>query len=1240
MVLNTGKQGSASPWRIKVTVEAEPEGGPDENMASPTVRHMERRTTTTVPLKDDDDSAPPKRRGRPRKSDTGTSASAKRNGTPKKVQPRKRRSSVGLAEAAVSDPPVDASPKKRRGRPRKSIQPEVEEAIGDDTAAAGPEIESTPPIAAPVIQTTSATPQETPLPRSILKGSSLMPPSGQGSAERRQSLLEYDEPLKVGTPPETELRKRIRARGGTPHSKVVAQLLDSSDEESDIDTPPATDEEASLADPVDRSSVDNTLAVEARLDALRKGAGADAAIEEATTYALDEGVTRMPDDTTIFESENFTMISVDSLRSINTPNDQQSSATPAADNAASTIDRSYLQIQAANSSTARRDIQQATAPSPANSQPSSAAARRAAARPALRRQITPAMNMRSPTEPPALERVPSPPKAESPEIGRVVKAGVALQGLVEPERVTPALLRERRESIDDLFRGFSDRTRKDLQAGLRLGQQLANEKDGKDNGQVSSQTQASPDRSRGNDMFSSPSKRRTRPLTPEEHDYRLGVPPAPTEAADVNYPSLQVSESEGHAASPVLSDDEMSGVTETRSVRAEDSQSAPMLTALNQQGEEIRGKDIYVETKTTNGARVVTATQGRQRITGEDILVVADDAQKTDYSDIWQEEASEGMPKPARGKLPRTWRRKSPTGFQYRDEGKEPAQQLTPPSSQKSGGPSPTNLDKGKGKVVEPTEPEGHSEASEDTGIFFLASKGSTINRRERGIRKTDELGVSLLLDDEQCLVPDSAPAPVGNAQVHIRAQKSSPPQMPAVEAPTFRIGLPKSSLPEKPDASLLLDHQESLSPEHSPTPTTRVAVNDKPHPFKDTPPRLSAVRTFPVKSSPLRQEVRASESEESIHRSTVVGESSLPVSSPFRTQVDSTTISTASDQRQFRQEMEGVTDSSVRNIRHAADAHADAYSSQYRTLHEIEEVTEQSRSVRSTFSLPSSPPKNMSWRQEDTYHSEKRGTSTFLDDGETFQPESSQSIDKSILKPRRVYSPLFGTDKQSASSKQDATRATLRTTREPLIAVAPRGREEAPTAPSTGLLSRLTSTLWAERSSASTPLTPVHPATAKIDPLPRVEPWTKTHYKTLDTLYQQYKKQPMLFSPSRSSPHAAANAALLASFESATEYTPFVGATYSCWGYSCTMTEELVVLCAAYMQLLTLRDVDEYERVSGKKIQMGDCGPGEEGTPIEGAEVVRRLATVIMGESLRRDERRGLRVSREGSMTVVWPAE
>jgi len=85
-------------------------------------------------------------------------------------------------------------------------------------------------------------------------------------------------------------------------------------------------------------------------------------------------------------------------------------------------------------------------------------------------------------------------------------------------------------------------------------------------------------------------------------------------------------------------------------------------------------------------------------------------------------------------------------------------------------------------------------------------------------------------------------------------------------------------------------------------------------------------------------------------------------------------------------------------------------------------------------------------------------------------------------------------------------------------------------------------------------------------------------------------------------------------------------------------MTEELIVLCSVFMQLMSLENMKEYEKVAGKRIQVGDCAPGRSGDVITGGEVLKRLATVVMGESVRRDEREGKEIDRSLGLEVEWP--
>lgn len=1291
MIMSTGSQAGASPWRIKVTVEAQPGSGSDaennENMQSPTFQRRTRTTTTTVPLKDADSSSPVKRRGRPRKSDTTAGAKAKRGGTPvgKRAQSRRRKSSIGVSDPSAADESTDTAPKKRKSRAKKSAPPEIEDEetpISEgaeqyrDTSiekiATNPELEPdastvdvektvavpqqpTPQPSAPNIQTTFATPQDTPLPKPLLQGKFLMPPVEVTKSHRRPPIPEYEEDINF-TPPNTELSKRIRARKGTPHSKVVTLLDDLSDEdtsdENGAHTPSGTDEDAPVIAAHEQDSfAQGAVPEDVAQGQCQKGDNNDD-IHEATTYAFEEGVTRMPDDTTILDSENFSMVSVDSLPSsggLTSPLDGRNINTSHVHNEESHLDGSYLKIPTPS---IRRSPRQATKSSPGPLRTSIAQPQTKSSLSAPRRHKTPVMETRSPSNPPAIEPLSnSHLEAETPKIGRVVRAGVALQGVVDPSRITPTTQSpehedEHRDSLDDLFRGFSAGTRKELQAGLRLGEQLARENVERQpkfqsSPKLSSPIKPSLSRTQTDDVFSPRSKhRKSRLLTPEDQD-EYSLPPPPASNTKVRYPSLRVNESDAQLVSPARSEDEMSWRVDTPPVIAESSRVPQIANASGKQAETYDAQGFMVPDD--------------------------DEKDKEDYSDIWQEEASRssdlpvmkevgktpqlqdlfangGLIKPPRRKLPRTWRRKSSSDFNYSDEAEEPVQEASATSSEEAEGLNSTNLEKGKSRLMTPpSEEESYepapsttdkekrrqsgfslleeydiededdlSEASDDTGMFFQSNLPSIFNKKrsaELRKRKNEKLDLSLLIDEGQSLIPESSPAAPARQPANI-ASSPLPQQSPAPvrEASINHKLSPSKSASESVkqtgetlNHSLILDDGHSLAPESSPLPIARTPVNNRPNPFKNTPPRFVPHINSPAKGSPLRQELSISESEEGREEATGADESILPPSSPFHTIVDITAVSVASDEQQFCVEMEGKTDSSIRNLREEADARAEAYESHYRTLHDIDEVTEPSRSMRSTFMLPSSPP---------------------------------SVLEDSVLRPKRAYSPLFGGEQAAASAKQQTSRSVHKTREVPRIAIAP-PTDDAPPPASTGIFGRLTSTLWSALGTSTPP--PPHPVTAKFSSLPKIEPWTKTHYKTLDALYQLQKKQPTLFAPSHSSSTSNTNNALLSHFLS-TYKGKFVGAKYSVWGYSVVITEELAVLAAVYMQLLKLKDVAEYEKVNGKKIKIGDCNPGPAGTAIDGAEVMRRLATVVMGEQLRRDEKKGKTISREGTLTVEWP--
>lgn len=560
-------------------------------------------------------------------------------------------------------------------------------------------------------------------------------------------------------------------------------------------------------------------------------------------------------------------------------------------------------------------------------------------------------------------------------------------------------------------------------------------------------------------------------------------------------------------------------------------------------------------------------------------------AQHEDYSDIWQEEASRSSesldapasPKvqdlfesnliaPARGKLPRTWRRTSGHHFQYSDEAESPQQAEA--DEQNVAELSAANLRSTHTEEEVLHEQDTPSEASDDTGIFFQSNLPNIFSKRhskELKRKKADKLDLTLLMNEGQSMAPESSP----------------------------------------------------------PVPNKKSSSGTKNNPFLDTPPRFNAHLSSPKKSSPLRMELRESDIS-SLSPSHLREESSLPLpqSSPFHTHVEGiSAFSVASDQRQLQLEMADVTASSIRRVRNEADEYLDAYEPQERSLDYIEEVTEPSRTWhRNTTVMASSPPQ------------------------------------MKMLSPTRKRRPLFGTPEGPTDvfeqGKEDEQRSNnsntqLETPPESSPSQVPPISEDPSSRP-TGLLTRMTSSLWSAVTKPTPPTTTAptttttllpHPLLAKITPLPKLEPWTKTHYKTLDRLYKVQYKHETVFCPSANppTPLSQTNAALLQSFLDLTG-KPYIGAKFSAWGYEMDLTPELIVLCALFMELLSLDSIAEYETLKGREIELGDCAPGRMGEKIQAEEVVRRLATVVLGEEVRRDEKMGVEIDRSVGLEVEWP--
>lgn len=1141
MLLSTPRTGGQSPWRIRVTVQAEP-GSDSENLESPIVKHITHTKTTKVPLKDPDASSPVKRRGRPRKSDSPTKRSGtpvrkrtssktrrksvednsaadtatdgtpkRKRGRPRKTQPfaeddiwgQARRESIG-ADASAADVETDATPKKRRGRPRKSIQPRSE----DEPAhiAEGHTSPASPTRAIAEPGTLTDAPSATHIEDETLALAMIKPPN---TTEKPMPTSQRQNPRPKSPTSQPDMSPKVNASKSTPLTKDKILIEISSGEESDSDSDIEDHQQYQV-----QGAAGEIQHIEPEQAPSIRTEDADGEEPDEIDFAFDDEGTRMPDDTTVIDSESFSMISVDSLpscTSIRKPTNGPARLSVNAPSRQSAHNHNNLNTTTNNlhGKLPVVDVRSSAAPThislPVPQDPRSAQLR-----------------YKTPSEEPVELSIPPPleparldlSEAQTPRIGRVVTAGVALQGVLDPSRVTPEagsfkIMDERREHLDDLFRGFSERTRRELHAGLRLGEQLAKQSQ---SAQPSSPALSSSVKamtlglSTGDCTSSNTVPQQYRMLTPE--DQPDDTAPAPQET-DVAYPTLAHSDRSG------------------------------LLSPVSNSEDDVDEED-RVNSKVDTPPVHVTS----QKDTQFSDQRVAERSGANHSLDIWEEEASQSSvvsgqnnaPKcqdpfvqnetiePTRSKVSRSWRKKTSDVSNHSGEA-QVSEQLTPLSTetdQSAGSPAHKD-DQYKGKIVQPSLLEDYNndcdeegQASDDTGVFFQANP-LTYEKRSREKRR---------------------------------------------------------GRPQYLDNSLNLD--ESLLPESSPPGTSKTPVADKLNPFLNTPPHLAAFHSSPAKSSPLRRELQSSDlSSGSAHRSFEESTLPLPPSSPFHTYVDTfvdgdTDRSMGSDQRQLMHEMAG-TDSSLRRIRVEADEYLDAYKLQERELEDLTEVTELSRTWQrdSTILLPSA---------------------------------SKQVVDRRISESNSPSS-LLSVDGLSDGKLV----STQQRTPTDLCTVTP-----------------------------TTASPPAHPALKKLTQLPRVEPWTKTHYKALDKLYQLYKKQPVIFSPN-DAPNAALNTTLLTNILNSTTHN-FIGARYRAWGYSVIFTEAILVLAAAFMQTLTLDDLNEYEERAGQKIQMGECAPGRTGEEIKAETVMERLATIILGEAVRRDEKKGKVVDKSGRLRVEWP--
>ncbi|KAI4232339.1 MAG: hypothetical protein LQ349_005088 [Xanthoria aureola] len=293
-----------------------------------------------------------------------------------------------------------------------------------------------------------------------------------------------------------------------------------------------------------------------------------------------------------------------------------------------------------------------------------------------KRHVTPSDSHHSPplpppAPPPKVVAVQSPTRelnkatSGTPRLARVVRAGIALQGVLSParQRQTPATLApwlnhsspmssisSPKERLDQLFNGFGPGTCRELRAGLRLGEELAK----RQNPEISRSDQQA-----NEDVFA-PNLEVGYPELPATEKYSLKIPYGAMKKSppfcNPQLPSPARSEAS-------VDDDRMSWKFDTLQSNAVQANLADIPATIAQDIEE--GPSSVNQTMLEREAgyqreREAISKQIREANSSQVIVIESDDedegsAEATTYEDdgdIWQEEAQISGSRPSTSEIP------------------------------------------------------------------------------------------------------------------------------------------------------------------------------------------------------------------------------------------------------------------------------------------------------------------------------------------------------------------------------------------------------------------------------------------------------------------------------------------------------------------------------------------------------------------------------------------------------------
>ncbi len=438
---------SASPWRIRLTVQAEPVDEIQRSKNSPVKRLTEQTTTITVPLKGGDDTplAVKKGRGRPRKS---LDSPVKRSGTPKpKAGARRRTMPLSPKKQEVDAPGEMATPlKKPRGRPKKSTEPKDGE---------------------PSLGLSQKNDTDLWLGSSLVDGEEKAETRSKTARTRSRGRRQEITPIKIAVDSDVESQYSSAGVAGDGPKELAWSLGNRHDEGDQVDEKlstsyeaqtPHTEQSSFLESSHGQSTLGHQDENEWRSMICHDALSLDPHRHDVQEPIESDPTVQHQEYDSILESEGFSMVSVSSLPSVG-----NNSVSPP---------QHYGSL---------RDHTPAIASSPS--------------------AVPPAPDVaKTHSSPRQLEVL----SDGTPKLARVVRAGIALQGVLSPkersqklgspfqgsQKVSPILNGEKpvsqrefsrrvledrspKELPDDLFRGFGEGTRRELKAGLRLGEELA-----------------------------------------------------------------------------------------------------------------------------------------------------------------------------------------------------------------------------------------------------------------------------------------------------------------------------------------------------------------------------------------------------------------------------------------------------------------------------------------------------------------------------------------------------------------------------------------------------------------------------------------------------------------------------------------------------------------------------------------------------------------------------------------------